>query len=83
MLFIVTNLYEYDNSGDSFFVSKDMYTSMYQTCRCGRPKTDAHSLKCLQKVQNPYLQSDANGRKNEFLPQIPKTSLGKIKLFLK
>lgn len=79
---VVTNLFEYDNSGDSFFVSKDMYTSLYQTCRCGRPKTDAHSLKCLQKVQNPYLKNDANGGKSEFLPQIPKTSLGNQILLL-
>ncbi|KAJ6642184.1 hypothetical protein Bhyg_07131 [Pseudolycoriella hygida] len=72
----VTNLYEYDNSGDSFFVSKDMYKALYQTCRCGRPKTDTHSLKCLQKVQNPYLKNDGVVRRNEFLPELPKTSLG-------
>lgn len=79
MFRLVTHLYEYTNSGDSYFVSKDMYNSLYQTCRCGRPRTDAHSLKCLQKVQNPYLKTDSMGnRKNEFLPQIPKTSLGNI-----
>ncbi|KAG4071608.1 hypothetical protein HA402_011762 [Bradysia odoriphaga] len=71
----VTNLYEYDNRGDSFFVSKDMYTSLYQTCRCGRPKIDSHSLKCLQKNQNPYLTMDSADQ-NEFLTPLPKTSLG-------
>lgn len=73
---VVTRPYVYNNSGDSHFVSKEMYLSLYETCRCGRPKTDAHSLKCLQKVQNPYLDSTKN-RRSEFLPTIPKTSLGK------
>lgn len=72
---VATNLYEYDNRGDSFFVSKEMYKSLYQTCRCGRPKVDTHSLKCLQKIQNPYVTMNSVGQ-NEFLPPIPKTSLG-------
>lgn len=42
--------YEYTGHGQSYFLSKGMYESLMAVCRCGRPKTDGHILKCLQKV---------------------------------
>lgn len=41
----------YTGSGESFFITKDMYESLVATCRCGRPKTGGHVVKCLQKGQ--------------------------------
>ncbi|XP_055846459.1 uncharacterized protein LOC129912286 [Episyrphus balteatus] len=50
--------YVYTGHGDSYFLSKDMFESLVAKCRCGRPRTEGHSIKCLQKVQNKYFNDD-------------------------
>lgn len=57
-----------------------MYQSLMAVCRCGRPKTDGHILKCLQKEKNIYLTKDANDGEGSSsvsdLQKLPNTSLG-------
>ncbi|XP_052897774.1 uncharacterized protein LOC128304608 [Anopheles moucheti] len=52
------NLREYDGHGESFFVSKQMFKTLLDTCRCGRKRTNTHALKCLQKPKNTYEKTD-------------------------
>ncbi|XP_055687184.1 uncharacterized protein LOC129792301 [Lutzomyia longipalpis] len=81
--------YEYTGSGDSFFVSKDMYDNLVKICRCGREKTEGHVLKCLQRVKAKYIediQASGSDERNEsqkqttttsnFLRRLPPTSAG-------
>lgn len=70
--------YENTGHGDGYFVSKDMYESLIAFCRCGRKKTDAHVLKCLQKAKDLSSNRvddaiDSTLEKNE---KIPETSSG-------
>ncbi|KAL5290885.1 hypothetical protein ACFFRR_010339 [Megaselia abdita] len=51
-----TNPFSYTGSGESFFITKDLYESLVATCRCGRPKTRGHVVKCLQKGQCSNLE---------------------------
>ncbi|XP_055913808.1 uncharacterized protein LOC129947313 [Eupeodes corollae] len=53
--------YIYTGHGDSYFVSKDMFESLVAKCRCGRRRTEGHSIKCLQKVQSKYFNDDGDG----------------------
>uniref|UniRef100_A0A1A9W3C8 Uncharacterized protein n=1 Tax=Glossina brevipalpis TaxID=37001 RepID=A0A1A9W3C8_9MUSC len=71
--------YEYTGSGESCFVSCDMYKSLMSLCRCGRPRTETHMLKCLQKLQNVYLQEEEEEveNNNENPIKIPQTSNSK------
>ncbi|EDO63783.1 AGAP006033-PA [Anopheles gambiae str. PEST] len=52
------SLREYDGHGESFFVSKQMFKTLLDTCRCGRKRTNTHALKCLQKPKNTYEKTD-------------------------
>ncbi|XP_052861235.1 uncharacterized protein LOC128268236 [Anopheles cruzii] len=52
------NLREYDGHGESFFVSRQMFKTLLDTCRCGRKRTNTHALKCLQKPKNTYEKTD-------------------------
>ncbi|XP_055621032.1 uncharacterized protein LOC129765159 [Toxorhynchites rutilus septentrionalis] len=53
------NLHEYDGHGESYFVSKQMFKSLLDTCRCGRKKVATmHALKCLQKPKSTYEKTD-------------------------
>uniref|UniRef100_A0A1B0D907 Uncharacterized protein n=1 Tax=Phlebotomus papatasi TaxID=29031 RepID=A0A1B0D907_PHLPP len=77
--------YDYTGSGDSFFISKDMYNALVKICRCGRQKTEGHVLKCLQRVKAKYIEdvqvTEAEDRKDlkaqstsNFLRRLPPTS---------
>lgn len=79
--------YDYTGSGDSFFISKDMYSALVKICRCGRQKTEGHVLKCLQRVKAKYIEdvqvTEAEDRKDlkaqstsNFLRRLPPTSAG-------
>lgn len=45
------NPFSYTGSGESFFITKELFEPLVATCRCGRPKTRGHVVKCLQKGQ--------------------------------
>uniref|UniRef100_A0A1B0CK99 Uncharacterized protein n=1 Tax=Lutzomyia longipalpis TaxID=7200 RepID=A0A1B0CK99_LUTLO len=87
--------YEYTGSGDSFFVSKDMYDNLVKICRCGREKTEGHVLKCLQRVKAKYIediQASGSDERNEsqkqtttsnFLRRLPPTSAGNESISIK
>lgn len=82
---------EYTGHGESYFVSKDMYNSMMK-CRCGRNKTNAHVLKCLQKARNEYLSDDESETEGDEMkeestskirnkyPPVPRVSSGRLSL---
>ncbi|XP_055703030.1 uncharacterized protein LOC129801751 isoform X2 [Phlebotomus papatasi] len=81
--------YDYTGSGDSFFISKDMYNALVKICRCGRQKTEGHVLKCLQRVKAKYIEdvqvTEAEDRKDlkaqstsNFLRRLPPTSAGVV-----
>ncbi|EDS34200.1 conserved hypothetical protein [Culex quinquefasciatus] len=41
------------------FVSRQMFKTLLDTCRCGRKKvTNSHALKCLQKSKSTYEKTD-------------------------
>ncbi|XP_058124201.1 uncharacterized protein LOC131282036 [Anopheles ziemanni] len=61
------NLREYDGHGDSFFVSRQMFKTLLETCRCGRKRTNTHALKCLQKPKNTYEKTDDEEEEEEEL----------------
>ncbi|GAB0098406.1 uncharacterized protein DMENIID0001_141300 [Sergentomyia squamirostris] len=81
--------YEFTGSGDSFFVSKEMYENLVKICRCGRQKTEGHVLKCLQRVKAKYIEDvqatgvedreDASRKStSNFLTRLPPTSAGVV-----
>lgn len=56
-----------------------MHKSLVAMCRCGRPRSDLHLLKCLQNERNKYL-TDATSETNEGnknFSKLPETSNGK------
>lgn len=59
--------YEYNQEGDSFFVSKDMYDAMVGQCRCGQKKTYAHRVRCLRAPDKPLTvyEQEQKGSKKE------------------
>ncbi|XP_019890774.2 uncharacterized protein LOC101887438 [Musca domestica] len=70
------NPYKYTSEGDGHFVSPGMYNSLLAKCRCGRPHSDVHLLRCLQKEQSKYLENgntQLENDKKEHL-ELPKTS---------
>ncbi|XP_055529738.1 uncharacterized protein LOC129721324 [Wyeomyia smithii] len=53
------NLREYDGHGESYFLSKQMFKTLLDTCRCGRKKVaNVHALKCLEKPKSIYEKTD-------------------------
>ncbi|XP_061395846.1 uncharacterized protein LOC133331466 [Musca vetustissima] len=70
--------YRYTKEGDGHFLSPGMYNSLLARCRCGRPHSDVHLLRCLQKEQSKYLKDAKNlqqvdDNKLEHV-ELPKTS---------
>uniref|UniRef100_A0A182NKE1 Uncharacterized protein n=1 Tax=Anopheles dirus TaxID=7168 RepID=A0A182NKE1_9DIPT len=63
------NLREYDGHGESFFVSRQMFKTLLDTCRCGRKRTNTHALKCLQKPKNTYEKTDDEEEDEEYEKQ--------------
>ncbi|XP_055611336.1 uncharacterized protein LOC129757946 [Uranotaenia lowii] len=60
------NVHEYDGHGESHFVSKQMFKTLIDTCRCGRKKvTNMHALKCLQKSKSTYEKTDDEDEEQE------------------
>lgn len=73
--------YKYTNHGDSYFVSKNMYKVLMETCRCGREKTNGHILKCLQKQTESHMikrDDNENNNCNIDIEKMPPTSSGKL-----
>ncbi|KAI8120906.1 hypothetical protein CVS40_8004 [Lucilia cuprina] len=71
--------FNYSNEGDSYFVSPEMHKSLVAVCRCGRPRSGLHLIKCLQTQQNKYLLNDANLNPDEkkiSINKLPETSSG-------
>ncbi|XP_050094184.1 uncharacterized protein LOC126576921 [Anopheles aquasalis] len=66
------NLREYDGHGESFFVSRQMFKTLLDTCRCGRKRTNTHALKCLQKPKNTYEKTDDEEEDEEEAERQPK-----------
>lgn len=54
-------MYDDRGTGESRFVSKDMYSELLAKCRCGRPRAGTHLIKCLQKVKPDYGHSQTGG----------------------
>ncbi|KFB44966.1 AGAP006033-PA-like protein [Anopheles sinensis] len=71
------NLREYDGHGDSFFVSRQMFKTLLETCRCGRKRTNTHALKCLQKPKNTYEKTDDEEEEEEELERQRKVVEGR------
>ncbi|XP_013109077.2 uncharacterized protein LOC106088213 [Stomoxys calcitrans] len=68
--------YQHVNEGDGHFVSPDMYKSLISYCRCGRPRSDFHLLRCVQKEKAKFVPTEeeiAKGIAKDRL-QLPKTS---------
>ncbi|XP_065362435.1 uncharacterized protein LOC135955933 [Calliphora vicina] len=71
--------FNYSNEGDSYFVSSEMHKSLVAVCRCGRPRSDLHLLRCLQSQQNKYLLKHLNSNEENRvinLNKLPATSSG-------
>ncbi|XP_053687140.1 uncharacterized protein LOC128736676 [Sabethes cyaneus] len=50
---------EYDGHGESYFLSRQMFKTLLDTCRCGRKKVaNMHALKCLEKPKTVYEKTD-------------------------
>lgn len=79
--------FEYDvehGGGESRFFSKDMYNELVAKCRCGRPRTGTHFLKCLQKVKSESQfepkrgnETMANGQVDNISTDSPDNEMGK------
>lgn len=74
--------YEYTGHGQSYFLSKDMYDSLMTVCRCGRPKTDGHILKCLQKEVSSSDGSATVSTNHSDKKQTPATPNGSFLILL-
>ncbi|KXJ73808.1 hypothetical protein RP20_CCG007061 [Aedes albopictus] len=86
------NLHEYNGHGESYFVSKQMFKTLLDTCRCGRKKVcNLHALKCLQKPKSTYEKTDdeeeeeeqdagkddaSSDKSTNYIPKVPVLSSG-------
>ncbi|XP_058465886.1 uncharacterized protein LOC131439186 [Malaya genurostris] len=86
------NMHEYNGHGESYFVSKQMFKHLLDTCRCGRKKvTNMHALKCLEKPKSTYEKTDDEDEEDEheteqknvnndkigsYIPEVPTLSSG-------
>lgn len=83
--------YQYTGHGDSYFVSKDMYNTLLATCRCGRPKSNLHLIKCFQKIESkcgeksllnlPNTIPNSTEADTMLTHKIPETTAGKFYAF--
>ncbi|XP_075162002.1 uncharacterized protein LOC142234716 [Haematobia irritans] len=69
------NPYQYSKDGIGHFISPDMYKSLLKYCRCGRPHSDLHLVRCVQKEQEKFLPKSEDTIQTNKL-ELPKTASG-------